>query len=142
MGNYFQTQTEEPSERDKRLVEAGIAYGMANARPNVVSTDTNKHVEDLKNALLSFALIINKEKDPNLRLSLNMNYAGMDGTELPEFSGCNVQNACFSYLVSNVIMDEKVKAIHRYLDKNLGSEEQILQFFDKFVEKVGNKKSK
>jgi hypothetical protein len=142
MGNYFQTQPEEPSEHDRRLIEAGIAYGLASARTNVVSINTNQHVEDLKNALLSFALIVNKEKDPNLRLSLNMNYAGMDGTELPEFSGCDVQNACFTYLTSNVIMEEKVKAIHRYLDKNLNSEKQIVEFFDKFVKKVGNTDSK
>jgi hypothetical protein len=142
MGNYFQTQPEEPSEHDRRLFEAGIAYGLANARTNVVSTNTNQHVEDLKNALLSFALIVNKEKDPNLRLSLNMNYTGMDGTELPEFSGCDVQNACFTYLTSNVIMEEKVKAIQRYLDKNLGCEEQIVEFFDRFVEKIGDKNNK
>lgn len=142
MGNYFQTQSEEPTEHDLRLVEAGIAYGLANAKPNAETAGSNKHIEDLKNALLAYALIINKKKDPNLKLSFNINYAAMDGTELPMFSGYSIRNACFSYLTRNGIMYEKEKAIQRYLDKNLGDEEQTFEFFDRFVEKVGDKDNK
>ena len=140
MGNYFQIQIEKQKEHDIRLIQTGIAYVFANAnrlsnvKTNIKLNDANKHVEDLKNALLAYALCMVQKQDPKFQPSFNMNYAAMDGSELPMFSGCDVSNACFSYFSDIAIIQEKQKAIQKYLDKNLASKEQVEAFFDKFID--------
>jgi hypothetical protein len=93
----------------------------------------NSTLEILKNALLSFSLM---QTCDNIDHSLNLNYASYDGTKLPSFSGYNIENACFSYITKNNFtkqMDDKSKAIEKYLAKNFDSQEQVVKFFEKFV---------
>ena len=101
---------------------------------NVKKKKQNSTLEILKNALLSFSLM--KTCD-NIDNSLNLNYASYDGTKLPSFSGYNIENACFSYITKNNFtnpMHDKSKAIEKYLSNNLGTNEQVVTFFEKFVE--------
>lgn len=97
----------------------------------------NEHIEQLKNALLAFALNKIQTTDPNFNpYKLNMDYASFDGTELPMFSGCDITNACFSYITPNGMythMQEKQKAIERYFTKNLNTTEQVQEFFKKYI---------
>ena len=113
-------------------------------------TDTSKsspsenenlyHIEKLKNALLSYALNTIKHADPdfNPATDFRLDYGNFDGTTLPIFSGCNIENACFTYINDNKQpisqMEEKQIAIRKYLMKNLNSEVQIVEFFRKFVD--------
>lgn len=103
-------------------------------------------VEELKNALLTYALAT--VKYANLRDNepppFSMDYNSMEN-ELPMLSGCNTENACFSYIsrLPHAIpyMAEKDKAIKRYLKNNLDTEEKTATFFNKFVELTYKKKS-
>jgi hypothetical protein len=99
-------------------------------------------IETLKNALLSYALM----KQGKIDDSPINNYASFDGSILPAFSGYSTTNACFSYIQSDYdrifgpfatkIMDDKHKAIFKYLERNLKTEEQVLDFFEKCTEKA------
>ena len=99
-------------------------------------------IETLKNALLSYALM----KQGKIDDSPINNYASFDGSILPAFSGYSTTNACFSYIQSDYdrifgpfatkIMDDKHKAIVKYLERNLKTEEQVMEFFEKFTEKA------
>jgi LytS/YehU family sensor histidine kinase len=101
-------------------------------------------LECLKNALLAHALVKIRYNDMNN----SMNYASFDGTKLPMLSGCSVANACFSYIISkqefrkgpfySQIMESKIDAIEKYLNKNLDTDEKVVSFFDDYVEKVQN----
>jgi hypothetical protein len=101
---------------------------------------SNKYVEKLKNALLSYALLQIGKTDNEL----NFDYSKFDGNLLPEFSGCSTPNACFTYILDKAEfkknhfysprMMEKLNAIERYLDKNLCDEEKIKVFFETFVD--------
>lgn len=98
------------------------------------------HIEQLKNALLSYALNTIKINDPNFKpfSDFRMDYENFDGTQLPMFSGCDITNACFTYIKqceeTNLYMEDKQIAIQKYLIKNLNTSEQIVNFFNKFVE--------
>lgn len=95
-----------------------------------------KNVEKLKNALLSFALLVSMNSEN--RKDLDMNYTNFDGVKLPHFSGCNITNACFSYITDDTpdvsIMAYKQEAINKYLEKNLNTEQQVIIFFDNFAD--------
>ena len=90
-------------------------------------------IDLLKNALLSYALLKVKNKDVD---HFNMKYSNFDGTKLPMMSGCNLSNACFTY-ITNVsftkTMMDKSAAIDKYIQRNLGTEQQIQEFFDAFM---------
>ncbi len=94
-------------------------------------------IDLLKNALLSYALLKVKNKDID---HFNMNYRAFDGTKLPMMSGCDISNACFTYILdkksspwytSNMIA--KSNAIDKYIEHNLGTEQQVQEFFDDFM---------
>ena len=114
--------------------------------------------EHLKNALLSYALI----KYGKFSIAFIKNYKDYDGTFLPEASGFNTTNACFSYIQSNYqlifgkfmteSMQDKNKAILKYIDKNLDTNEKVVELFEKLsdnetgnniiISDYSNKKSK
>jgi hypothetical protein len=104
-------------------------------------------VDHLKNALLSMALITVKKDDINN--DFNIEYKSYDGTKLPPISGCSINNAYLTYIMKNPFdwilytrqMDDKQMAIQKYLDKNLNTREQMVEFFDSFVNKIFTKKS-
>lgn len=94
----------------------------------------------VKNALLAHALMKARGGD---RDDLNMNYKAFDGSRLPMFSGYSLTNACMSYIVDRgdlrrspfytQVMEEKASAIDRYLEKNLGTDEQAVKFFEEYI---------
>jgi hypothetical protein len=96
-------------------------------------------IETLKNALLSYALM----KCGKIDDSPIGNYASFDGSILPAFARYSTANACFSYIQSDYdrifgpfatkVMDDKHKAIVKYLERNLNTEEQVLGFFENFT---------
>ena len=95
----------------------------------------------LKNTLLSHALNIVQVSEPDFDPfhGLSFDYYTMDGSKLPPFSGCNELNAYSTYIRDNTgiaTMDRKSLVIQRYLDKHLGTEEQITQFLTKFFDAV------
>lgn len=99
-----------------------------------------RQVEMLKNALLTLALMRVRARD---RDDMNMRYDKFDGTKLPMLSGCDLSNACFSYIVDRAElrrgpwytrhMEYKVEAIERYLGRNLATDAQAQALFDDFV---------
>lgn len=94
-------------------------------------------VDQLKNALLSFAFI--KLCPIN---NYNMNYDELDGTALPMFSGYNIENACFTYIMdqNNLLfskfMQNKARAIDRYILKNINSEDRAFDYFSRFISEI------
>ena len=101
-------------------------------------------VDHLKNALLSFALIMTKSNDVD---NLNMKYDSYDGTKLPQFSGYSMENVYLTYIEKNPcnmniyykIPDNKQQAIQKYLDKNLDTQSKMIEFFDAFCKKISEK---
>lgn len=92
-------------------------------------------LEDLKNALLAYALMnVGKEDD-----NFYKDYDRYDGTTLPPLSGWCMTHACFSYihgahppLNNTPLAMAKQDAIKRYLDKNLSTTDQVMTFFERF----------
>lgn len=99
-----------------------------------------REVDNLKNALLTFALSTIRKDDFD---SLNMIYNSFDGSKLPMLSGYDISNACFSYIIDKnefkrspfytTGMSNKIEAIDRYIDKNLNTKEQVSDFFNDYV---------
>jgi hypothetical protein len=96
-------------------------------------------IEKLKNALLTMALVtINKDD----MATLDMNYDGYNGSKFPALSGCSLENACFTYIFnekhfrkSRMYSNQfasKMDAINKYLQINLSTEKQVMEFFSKF----------
>jgi len=102
----------------------------------------NKSLEVLKNGLLSYALLKTSPEE-DLK-DFNMNYKSFDGNKLPMFSGYSTSNACLSYIIDKEdfkkslfytpIMEDKIIAIEKYLEKNFDSDKKVADFFDMFVE--------
>lgn len=90
-------------------------------------------IELLRDALLSFALLGTGRMDNNL----NLNYDTFDGSLLPSASGFNVPNACFSYLSSS--LPKKLRAIEKYIDKNLNTNQKVEIFFVNFLKSHGGR---
>jgi hypothetical protein len=89
----------------------------------------NDYVETLKNALLSYALLkVYKSNE------LNLDYQSFTGDKLPAFSGCNLINACFTYI--QPYADDKQDAINKFLDANLSSDKDIINLFDDFINEI------
>ena len=103
----------------------------------------NAPIESLKNALLTLAITtVNKNDVSPLGTD---NYDEYTGDTYPSLSGCSVQNACFSYIFNQEHYKQgpfysphyssKMEAIRKYLHKNLHTEQQVLDIFDKFFDK-------
>ena len=98
-------------------------------------------IEQLKNALLSYALMKVKVSDID---ESSFSYKHFDGTKLPMLSGCDIEMACFSYILDKYefrkgefyssIMEDKLDAITKYLDTNLGTQKQVTGFFRDFID--------
>lgn len=107
----------------------------------------NKHIDQIKNGLLSYALLKTANKD-DLK-NFDMNYKNFDGTRLPMFSGYSTSNACLSYIIDKdefkkcqfytPIMEDKIVAIEKYLEKNFDSDKKVEEFFNKFIEQIEGK---
>jgi hypothetical protein len=102
----------------------------------------NSSREQLKNALLTFALgRVDGDKFDNG--ALGMQYDKYNGDSLPTLSGADLNMACFSYIINKEefrrdpwyteIMEKKLDAINRYLDTHLGTDEQVSEFFERFI---------
>ena len=95
---------------------------------------TDDLIDELKNAMLSFALGRLRTDDIDDKVA----YSAYDGTKLPPMSGFDVQNACMTYIAKvpseSLIADQKTRAIQRYLRRNLNSPEKVSDFFFSFVE--------
>ena len=95
---------------------------------------TDDLIDELKNAMLSFALGRLRTDDIDDKVA----YSAYDGTKLPPMSGFDVQNACMTYIAKvpseSLIADQKTRAIQRYLRRNLDSPEKVSDFFFSFVE--------
>lgn len=79
----------------------------------------------------------------------NFNYASFDGTTLPNMSGCDYTNACFSYIIDredfrksmfhSKPMEDKLASIDKFISKNLGSMKAVEEFFESYVTLAGDK---
>lgn len=111
---------------------------------HVIFTHNNKKnnsLEALKNALLTYALVRTKKDDFAF---MNMNYESYDGKQLPQLSGADISNACFSYIVDKEefrkspfytsIMESKIDAINKYLDRTLDTNEKVEVFFTEYLQ--------
>lgn len=100
-------------------------------------------VELLKNALLAFALSTVYQSKGLVEESSKMNYCGYDGTKLPRMNGCDLSNACFSFIESpqqaakgpwgSQRMVDRANAIQKFISVNLSTEKQVIEFFDAFL---------
>lgn len=107
---------------------------------NVFTQTTN--IDKLKNALLTLSLIKLKDKD----FSTSIYYKNYDGTKLPPLSGNDLTRACFTYIFdihefrnSNIyssLAENKLKAIHKYLNTNFASEHDVMEYFKEVLERV------
>ena len=104
--------------------------------------NNNSSLEKLKNALLSFAIVsINKDDMEGL----GTDYSKYKGDKYPPLSGSSVAHACFTYIFNRekfknsimytVMMESKLDAIEKYLKKQFKTDDQTMEFFEKFCEK-------
>lgn len=104
-------------------------------------------IELLKNALLTLAITTVKKDDVG-PLGTD-NYDEYTGDTYPPLSGCSVQNACFSYIFNQKRFkrsplysphySSKMDAIQKYLHKNVHTDSQVWDIFDKFFDKYVEK---
>jgi hypothetical protein len=104
------------------------------------STNHTTPIEKLKNALLTLALTKVRDED----FDESFEYAKYTGNKLPPLSGINAPNSFFTYIINkeefkndmfySKPMEEKIIAIEKYLEKNLGTDEQVTEFFDSYME--------
>ena len=126
-----------------------ISYVCYVCRASFVSRSLNKKTESLdllKNALLAHAIVKARSKDIDHN---NMNYKSFDGKNLPMMSGCDMTNACFSYIINkedfrkgpwySPFMEDKIDAIEKYLEINFDTNEKALAFFNEYVRALENK---
>lgn len=119
------------------LFTFGICFGwllFRNKRETLIS------IEKLKNALLSHMLMKVGDIEYN-----NYEYHKFDGSKLPIFSGYNISNACFSYIFDinefknnmfySSVMESKLFAINKYIEKNLNTDNKVLLYFEKYLDK-------
>lgn len=102
--------------------------------------EKNKRVEVVKNGLLSYAL--NKVKKDDFD-HLNFAYQNFDGTKLPSMSGCDIVNACTSYIIDKQEfrknpfytphMESKLDAIDKYLDTHFDTDAKVIDFMEAFI---------
>ena len=112
---------------------------------NYTFSNRNVHIESLKNALLTFALQIGAKDDIEYN---NMNYDVFNGNTLPSMSGCDLLNACMSYIIDRSEfrrdpwytknMDQKSIAIEKYLAKKFATSNDTDAFFLKFIHEIKN----
>lgn len=120
-------------------------YAKKISKQYVKPETSTKSVEALKNALLTLALMKLRHDDID---DMNMLYSTFDGSRLPMLSGCSVENACFSYIISKEdfkngpfytkIMHDKLIAIDKYLEKNLGTMSSAVEFFEEYLEFISS----
>ena len=112
-----------------------------------IKSKKDYYINCLKNALLTNALIKHNSKDINQMIDYN--FKEYDGSKLPNLSGCDYSNICFSYIqpdytsyneFSNKIMDQKEEAIYKYLHKNFNTTKDVNQFFDKVIQENNSEK--
>ncbi len=87
-------------------------------------------VEKLKNGLLTYSLIKINQKDFN---DNNINNILFTGKYLPKLDGSSIENSCINYINNKDLM--KYKAINLYLDSHFTTEEEIINFLTKFINK-------
>jgi hypothetical protein len=118
---------------------AGAGVGATYIAYKMLTCDTA--LDKLKNALLTLALMTVSKKDVS---PFDFDYQSYDGTHLPAVSGCSVGNRYFSYIINKLVfrvdnvmysdrMMDKLVAIDRYLDKNLGTSGQVMEFFGAYA---------
>jgi hypothetical protein len=105
----------------------------------------NKRVESLKNGLLSYALSQVKKDDFD---HFNFAYQNFNGTKLPSMSGCNIVNACTSYIIDkqefrktlfySPHMESKLDAIDKYLDTHFDTDIKVNEFMEAFIKEQKN----
>ena len=100
---------------------------------------TNRHVTDIQNTLLTYALMTAAKKD----VDSSYDYAKFNGTKMPMMAGCDLHNACSTYIIDrnrfrqdpwySDIMDQKLVAIEKYLDNKFKSRADTDKFFMEFI---------
>jgi hypothetical protein len=105
---------------------------------------TDTHLEQLKNALLTYFLMKifrdHIEEGPIITV--------FDGTTLPPLSGSDTKHACFTYIIDETSfrksifftpsMLKKHIAIHKFLVLHLNTKEQVSKFFDNVIHTVSS----
>jgi hypothetical protein len=105
-----------------------------------------KPIDYLKNALLSYLLMKcgNIESGPGYTMNYKTSEKCGHITMLPSFSGCSMENACFTYIQTTYdqvfgpfpsnTMNYKQSLINKYIKQNLNTETDIVNIFSKFIE--------
>lgn len=106
------------------------------------NTKNNGPVENIKNALLAYALhkVCDKNEFDSGPLA---DYSKFDGSILPSMSGSNLTQACFTYIQNKNVrrqspfytkaMENKACAIEKFLAKRLSTDKEAYDFFDAMV---------
>jgi hypothetical protein len=103
-------------------------------------------VEMLKNALLACALATVYHSKGGVVERTDVDDASYDGTKLPSMNGCNISNACFTFIESpqhaargpwgSQFRVDKANAVQKYIKANLSTEQEVDAFFIVFVESL------
>lgn len=88
-------------------------------------------LEVLKNALLTYALAIVRKRD--FAQAHGVRYTDYNGSMLPPLHGGTVEEACLTYI--NGAAFRRQAAIELYLEKNLGTMEDVRRFMEELLEK-------
>jgi hypothetical protein len=125
----------------QNVVVAAVTLGVCIIVFNKPKRLSHQYVETVKNALLAFALNTVSREDFD---DMNMNYGSFDGSKLPMLSGANLNNALTSYIIDigeyrqgpfyTKIMEDKLTAIDKYLERHFDSPEKVATFLMSFVE--------
>lgn len=101
-----------------------------------------KNIEQVKNALLSYALSVVYPND----YGNNHNYDEYKGDKLPPMIGCDKKHALFTYIQNDEIgynvMRMKNDAILQFLVNKFEDVEDACDFFSEFVDKMQKKDDK
>jgi hypothetical protein len=117
---------------------SGAIVGYLSKRVFDVVTNNQESVNKLKNALLAHAMMCISP------VCNDLDYTGYEGGILPPFSGCSVENACFTYFsdggsLNTRHMLSKLYAINKYVQKNLNTDEAVYKFFVEYMKYLSNK---
>ena len=96
-----------------------------------------------KNKMISEEKLVNIKKEDMAKLDYQ--YEKFNGDKFPALSGSSLAHACYTYIFNRFTfrksimyskaMENKLDAIEKYLNLHLKTEEQTLEFFEKFCEK-------
>lgn len=116
------------------------------AYAQIQDEDKYTHIEELKNALLSHALVqVYKDKIA----TFTFDYQNLDGGELPSLSGASYLHAIYSYIVPSStlkkspffspMMLHKQQAIQKFIAAHIKDRDGSMDFLESFMDMTTSK---